>query len=235
MVLLIAAATVTLGDGRAPDSPIRSVELEAYRIDQTEVSIADFEAWAVEGYSSGEHWSEAGGVWLAEHPDGASAELRRGDRALDHPVVAVTFWEAEAYCASKGGRLPTEAEWEHAACTHGSRFAWGDDEDVAAVWYAGDKYGHVDHIATAPVGEQDPALASSAGLLHTAGNVWEWTASTYHRDPSSTEDTPWRVVRGGSFANLPSYCSCTHREPRVPDDAMMTTGFRCAYAGDGSP
>ena len=229
MVLLIAAGTATLGDGRSPDSPVRSVELEAYRIDRAEVSIADFEAWAVEGYASREHWSAGGAAWLAEHPGGAGEELRRADRALDHPVVAVTWWEAEAYCASKGGRLPTEAEWEHAACAHGSRYAWGDSEEVEAVWYAGDKYGHVDRIGTAPVTEQEAALASPHGLLHTAGNVWEWTASSYHSDPASTAQTPWRVVRGGSFANLPSYCTCTHREPRVPADAMMTTGFRCAY------
>ncbi|HJN72873.1 MAG TPA: SUMF1/EgtB/PvdO family nonheme iron enzyme [Myxococcota bacterium] len=232
MVLLIAAGTATLGDGRAPDSPTREVELEAYRIDQTEVSIAAFEAWVEEGYATRAHWSDAGWEWAQAHPQGAGPELRAGDRSGEHPVVAVTFWEAEAFCAAGSGRLPTEAEWEHAACAHGSRYAWGDSVEAAAVWYAGDKYGHVASIATAPVSEQDPTLASPAGLLHTAGNVWEWTASSYHRDPSFEQQTPWRVVRGGSFANLPSYCTCTHREPRVPEDAMMTTGFRCAYAAD---
>ena len=116
----------------------------------------------------------------------------------------------------------------------------GDSEEVAATWYSGGKFGHIQAVHTDAVTDQDPTLSSPLGLLHTAGNVWEWTADHYHRegyappgvaatDPTGPNQGTWRVLRGGSFMNLPSYCTCTHREPATPDRVAFTTGFRCAY------
>lgn len=237
----IPAGSFRQGSGRAPDErPVREVTLAAYRIDATEVSVAEFEAFAdAGGYRDPAWWSPEGREWLAAHDGGAGPAARRSNRATDHPVVAVTWFEADAYCRWKGGALPTEAQWERASCDDdGGRYPWGDGEDFAAAWYKEGKYGQITSVHTVPAAQQDAALASPFGLLHAAGNVWEWTADAYDAryygdapatDPRNDDDRPWRTLRGGSYMNLASYCTCTHREPATPDDVRLTTGFRCAY------
>ena len=234
----IPAGEFTQGNGREPDAPVRQVTLSAYRIDRTEVSIQAYELWAAQGYRTRDPWSDAGWAWLQEHPTGAGAVRRAAGRSADHPVVAVTWFEADAYCRAQGGQLPTEAQWEHAACGDGGqRFPWGESEDVSPAWYAYGKHGVVQGVLTEPVGRQDATLHSPMGLLHAAGNVWEWTADGYDRDGTSGDatdpvgpaDSPWRVLKGGSFTSLPSVCSCSHREPALPDRVAYTTGFRCAW------
>jgi formylglycine-generating enzyme required for sulfatase activity len=219
----VPAGSFQQGGGRASDEqPVREVALSAYRIDTTEVSVGEFESFvAAGGFTKPELWSPEGKAWLAEHP-----------------VVAVTWFEADAYCRWKGGSLPTEAQWERAACKPGAHYAWGDEEDFDAAWFSDGKFGQIEHVATRAVTAEPAKLQSPFGLQHTAGNVWEWTADAYHAeyyaeapttDPVNTAARPWRTLRGGSYMNLPSYCTCTHREPAGPDEVRLTTGFRCAY------
>jgi formylglycine-generating enzyme required for sulfatase activity len=250
LVLILAAfaepvpvpgAVFRQGGGAAPDeTPQRDVTLSAYRIDRTEVSVSEFEAFVALGaWARAEWWSADGWAWAKIHPGGAGSTIRASGRTGDHPVVAVTWYEADAYCRSKGGSLPTEAQWEHAAChDSGSRYPWGDSEEFEASWYKEGKWGQVEGVKTEPAAVQDPTLASPFGLLHAAGNVWEWTTDTYDadaysggpaKDPVSTSKSRWHTLRGGSFMNLPSYCTCTHREPAGPAEVRLTAGFRCAY------
>jgi formylglycine-generating enzyme required for sulfatase activity len=229
-----------MGDGVSPDAPARQVELSPFRIDRTEVSVAQFERFVAEAWSERTVWSEAGWAWAQAHPSGAGEALRAAGRPDTHPVVSVTWFEADAYCRWRGGRLPTEAEWERAACGgQRQRYPWGDDPDQPFRTNDLAKYGMLDSVRTAPVADQEPALASPVGALHMAGNVWEWTADWYHRDgtrtdgardPTGPANGTWRVLRGGSYMNLPSYCTCTHREPAEPGRAALTTGFRCAWS-----
>jgi len=237
----IDAGSFQQGDAAQPDTaPVRQVTLGAYRIDRAEVSVGDFARFVAEGWSTEGHWTAAGWRWAQAHPATDRTDLRTAGRDADHPVVAVTWYEADAYCRWSGGSLPTEAQWERASCgADGARYAWGDADDVAAPWYSGGKFGRVSEVSTQTAAQADPALASPVGLVHTAGNVWEWTADWYHReayadnraptDPTGPSTGTWRVLRGGSFMNLPSYCTCTHREPALPDRIALTTGFRCAY------
>ncbi|MCK6503215.1 formylglycine-generating enzyme family protein [Myxococcota bacterium] len=237
----IPAGRFTMGADGHPDAPPRQVRLSAFEIDRTEVSIGQFEEFtAAGGYRKPELWSEAGRAWLAQHADGAGAELRSAGRGPDHPVVAVTWYEADAYCRWRGGALPTEAQWEYAACGEGGRpYPWGDDPHVAEEAMEGIRHEAKNDVATSPVQEFRPEAVGPFGLIHTAGNVWEWTATWYDArtytiegdatDPGGPPTGTWKTLRGGSYLNLLSYRTCQHREPARPDRVAFTTGFRCAW------
>ena len=219
----------TVGRSGLPDAAPRAVSLPAFWIDRTEVSVAAFAAFAREAWSRPEWWSAEGWAWAEAHPGGAGAALRAAGRGPAHPVVAVSWYEAEAFCRSRGGRLPREDEWEVAACgVDGRRFPWGDEEARPAVWYDDGKGGHVEAVETVAADQADARTAGPHGLVHSAGNVWEWTADAYHVD-GPAEAGPYRTLRGGSYMNLPSYATCAHREPARPARIALTTGFRCAY------
>lgn len=237
-MILVAAGLFEMGDDASPDaSPRHAVELGAYQIDRVEVNIDHFEAFvAGGGYAEPKWWSEAGRDWLRENPEGAGAKARASGRPGTHPVIAVSFWEAEAYCHAHGGDLPTEAQWERAACGNG-RYPWGEGDHVDAAWFTQGKGQHLVAVNTRAVDDALPSLLSPLGLAHMAGNVLEWTRDTYRAgydtgrasDPVATAPSPWRAARGGSFLDLPSYATCTHREPVNPSEPRLTLGFRCVY------
>ncbi len=220
----IPSGSFSRGSARAPDEqPIQSVQLSAFRIDRSEVSISAFEAFI-----------------QATNGDTSRRALRQSGRSDNHPVVAVTWSEADAYCRWRGGGLPTEAQWERAACgDNGGPYPWGTRGRRSAQWSERSDPNAVLKVETLPV-DSDPN-APAGGANHFAGNVWEWTADWYHRstyveevrpDPAGPGTGQWRVIRGGSFANLPSYCTCSHREPAQPEQVRLTTGFRCAYPAE---
>ena len=237
--------TFTMGSGETPDeTPARLVTLSPYAIELTEVSIQSFEVFVEKGWDKDSNWTTEGLEWRAQNPDGAGSIHRRAGRGDEHPVVAVSWYEADAYCRWTGGRLPTEAEWEQAACRgqQPGRFAWGNDEMVEAPWYSAGKYGHLQSVLTKATKDAPDTQRTLDGLYHTTGNVWEWTADWYHAESYKSDSTTnpkgpttgtWKTLRGGSFMNLPSYCTCTHREPARPTRVAYTTGFRCAYSTSG--
>jgi formylglycine-generating enzyme required for sulfatase activity len=201
------------------------------------VSLAAFEAFASgEGWRTDRCWSPEGLSWRAAHPVGSGATARASGRAPDHPVVAVTFWEAEAYCACAGGALPTEAQWERAACGADPRPPPPAEGSGVAWWYEEGKYGNLPGVFTHGTHAESPP--NIFGLFDIFGNVWEWTRDRYRADaygrlpatdPVDTAASTWTTVRGGSFMNLPSYAGCSHREPVRRDEPRLTVGFRCVY------
>jgi formylglycine-generating enzyme required for sulfatase activity len=166
----------------------------------------------------------------------AAASSRQMPRQPDwyadntHPVVNVTWDEADAFCAWAGGRLPTEPEWEHAARggLDGRLFPWGDA-------FNGEGNGRHNLPAerwefTAPVGTLP---ANPFGLHDMAGNVWEWTASPYRSthdtEPSAGVDR--RTIKGGSWDNIPRRLRVSEREA-LPREGRhnLYVGFRCVRA-----
>jgi formylglycine-generating enzyme required for sulfatase activity len=166
-----------------------------------------------------------------------------------HPVTGVTWHGAAAYCAWRGARLPTEAEWERAAAWDAEaaaalRYPWGDVFDGQAVNFC-------DVSCAAPqsntafddgFSETAPVMSfasgqSLSGIYEMAGNVWEWVADWY--DPAyyaqSSPDNPGgppegeeKVVRGGSWYDTGNFTAAAIRFPSSPDNADRTIGFRCA-------
>jgi hypothetical protein len=142
--------------------------------------------------------------------------------APDHPVVNVTWDEAQAFCAATGARLPTEEEFQHASALEppaNGPPAWGDQE-TRAVNLLGlrgdDRFEH-----SAPVGSFGP---NRFGLYDMVGNVWEWTSSVHNR---STPAYELRVVAGGSW-DTPAR-SFPRRAPLSRQGRHnLYVGFRCA-------
>ena len=198
------------------EEPRHNVYLDAFWIDKTEVTNAQFATFLKDQGNQ----SEGGETWLDTDDDdvqigqnGSQWQPQSGYE--DHPVIEVTWYGAQAYCAWAGRRLPTEAEWEKAARgENGLTYPWGNtfdgdyvnfcDSDCKFDW-ANPNYddGYAD---TAPVGTY-PTGASSYGALDMAGNVWEWVADWYDVYPggdSSASDyfgQERRVLRGGSWVN----------------------------------
>lgn len=155
----------------------------------------------------------------------------------DHPVVAVTHGEAEAYARWAGGFLPSEAQWECAAKAGTSGdFPWGNDA-VTPLRANIDGLGRT----TMPV-RAFIAGRNALGLWDMCGNVWEWCADIYDEafykslapgalDPTRRGTTGDRVLRGGGFQSFASQGRCAFRGSAPPDARRDEIGFRVAYRG----
>lgn len=165
----------------------------------------------------------------------------------DHPVVQVSWNDARAYCKWAGGRLPSEAEWEHAA--RGGLgdvpFPWGDtepndtDHTPCNIWqghFPQTNTGRDGHITTAPARAYAP---NGYGLYNLVGNVWEWTSDAYtikslKKDVRArlAQMKGYKLSKGGSFLCHASYCyryRIAARSGSSADSATTHQGFRVLW------
>ena len=224
------------------------VEIAPFRIARAAVTNSEFAAFVeAGGYRDQRPWSPEGWRWRAacgaqkplywERTDGGWAHRRYDSlRPLppDHPVIHVCWYEAEAFCAFAGRRLPTEAEWELAASTpEKRRFPWGDEEWREAFANLDGRAGGTVPVAAHPQGD------SAYGCRQMIGNVWEWTATSFEPypgfeiDPYKEYSEPWfgthKVLRGGCWATRARLLRNTYRNFYTPDRRDIFAGFRtCA-------
>ena len=251
-LLYVPAGEFTMGseDGGDDEKPIRTVDLDAFWIDQTEVTNAMFADFVNEtGHTTdaekaGKSWVYQDGDWNQVegadwmHPFGPSSGI---SDVMSHPVIHVSWNDAQAYCSWADRRLPTEAEWEKAARgADGNVYPWGDtfdgerlnfcDSNCSFSW--ADENVDDGYEFTAPVGTY-PNGASPYGALDMAGNVWEWAADWYDAYPGNTTDNSsygetYRVLRGGSWSSSYYLVRSAVRFRYYPTYAISYLGFRCA-------
>ena len=252
------------------ESPPRRKKVKAFRMSSATITNADFSAFVADtGYvTEAEHigWSFVFFSDVPEHHgatqgvvgtewwrlvDHATWRAPHGPQtappAPDHPVVQVSWNDAKAYARWCGGRLPTEAEWEHAARggLDDVRFPWGDTEPddhnhtPCNIWqgtFPNQNTGQDGFTHTAPARSFEP---NGYGLYNMVGNVWEWTSEPYRvrslkkaatRKSQSMKDH--KLLKGGSYLCHRSYCyryRIAARNANTPDSATPHQGFRVVW------
>ena len=234
------------------------VRVRPFSIAKAPVSHAEFAAFVdAGGYRRRELWSEAGWDWRMEagatHPvywipgQGHGFQVRRFDLIeplpLNEPVIHVNWFEANAWCAWAGRRLPTEVEWEAAALgePEGDSLAptkrtypWGEaPPDPRRANLDGWSLSCID-VGALPAGD------SAFGCRQMLGNVWEWTADTFrpfpgflpdaYRDYSEAGFHQTKVLRGGAWATRSRMLTGRYRNFFNPDRRDVMAGFRTVEA-----
>jgi serine/threonine-protein kinase len=145
----------------------------------------------------------------------------------DLPMTNVSWQEAQNYCTSVGGRLPTEAEWEFAAKgTDDRRYPWGNN---FAAGLTNSVESGLEHLQSAGAHRD---AASPFGVLGMSGNIWQWTADDYRpypgREPAFQIPADAKVIRGGSYKSDEKHVTTTTRNLDHASTRSPVIGFRCA-------
>jgi formylglycine-generating enzyme required for sulfatase activity len=222
------------------ESPQHTVALPAFALARVPVTNALYARYVAAAGAA------APLAWRGAQPDAAIAE---------HPVVDINWEEAQQFCVWLSSavtepialasdparhverphfRLPSEAEWEHAARgTDGRSFPWGDEFDAACA-----NTREAAQASTTPVGSFSQG-ASPYGLLDMAGNVWELTSSldllypyTTNGERERLDASGRRIARGGCYANPQGFARCACRFRFGPTVRTQFLGFRLALSLD---
>ncbi|HKR50778.1 MAG TPA: ergothioneine biosynthesis protein EgtB [Pseudonocardiaceae bacterium] len=261
--VIVPAGEFTMGTSTEPwaldnERPAHRACTGAYWLDTTPVTNGDYQRFLTDGgYHDPRWWSKRGWAhrcdaglvapqfWYLD--SGSWWRIRFGiiePVPLDEPVVHVSFFEAQAYAAWAGKRLPTEVEWEKAArfdpaTGRSRRFPWGDEDPTSEHANLGQR-----HLQPALAGSY-PAGASPLGVHQLIGDVWEWTSSGFTGYPGFVPfpyreysevflGGDYRMLRGGSFGTDAAACRGTFRNWDHPVRRQIFAGFRCARDADSA-
>ena len=210
-------------EGDDDEHPRHGVYLDAYFIDQYEVTVGQYKKFlTATSRRKPRYWDQ---VSLSDH--------------AKKPVVGVSWHDAAAYCQWTGRRLPTEAEWEKAARgTEKRTYPWGDSDPTSNRGNFGQDWD--DSVIYAeklqPTGSYEQGK-SPYGMYDMAGNVWEWVADWYAKDyykkspkknPTGPSSGTSKVLRGGSWDDNPATLRSAGRIRISPSFRNAVFGFRCA-------
>ncbi len=234
-------------DGESDERPVHDVQLNAFCIDLSEVTVAQYDTCAKDGAcplaGKAVEWS---GIQAHDHAvwDGFCNE-GKVDRAT-HPINCITSDQARAFCKHQDKRLPSEDEWEYAARgTEGRTYPWGNDRpsatflnacgtecaaqakllniELTALYPSDDAF-----VGTAPV-RSFSAGRSPQGVFDLGGNVSEWTSSAFCPYPGSNCNTDLRSTRGSSWqTDEMRDARSASRKKTSPAARTADLGFRCA-------
>ncbi len=226
----------------------KTVFVDGFYLDRYAVTNAHFAQFVADGgYEQPQWWHADGWAARSQFVDQAGLPSPRfwqngkyPPGKDHHPVVGVSYFEASAFAAWAGKRLPDDSEWVKAACwpvllSAGSAklrsFPWGDafDVDRANLWHSGQE-------TTVEV-YRYPAGKNAGGAFQLSGNVWEWTTGRYgqwHENCQIDDDNGYLVsLRGGSFRTyLDQHASNQFQSGDYPLSRRDNLGFRCALSAE---
>ncbi|HIE51703.1 MAG TPA: formylglycine-generating enzyme family protein [Armatimonadetes bacterium] len=243
VMVLIPAGEFIMGcpDGEPDERPPHKVWVDAFYLDEHEVTNAQFLRFVGEtNYKTEAERKGQAYIWdygwkLVQganwrHPEGPDSSI---EGRMDHPVVHLSWADAQAYARHYGKQLPTEAQWEYAARGgRGWRYAYGNEYDPTKA--------NVNTEGTRPVKSYPP---NPFGLYDMTGNVWEWCRDWYapdyyqhspQRNPPGPKEGKWHVCRGGSWASNAVSSRTTSRNVDEPQFGNFSVvGFRCCLPAEG--
>jgi len=215
-MVYIPDATFTMGEN---EKLIDDITLNAFWIDQTEVTNEQYELCVVDG--------------ICRQPTHFDSDYSEDQ----HPVVGINWYDASAYCVWANGRLPTETEWEYAARgPENNTYPWGNDSPTCDLL----NYDNTCVGKTTIVGSYSPDGDSWIGIADMAGNVWEWVdGQPDYRDddPTKLSDEELealrgggelKVLRGGGYTNDKDAVQSTCDAYFPSTSRFSAIGFRCA-------
>ena len=213
--------------GYANEKPSHTVFLEGFYIYKYEVTVAQYKAFLQEPASKGQEPDEPYDSYMPQ-------DYFTNPTYSNHPVVNVSWENAEAYCRWAGNRMLSEAEWEKAARgTDGRTYPWGSAWDENNCSWDDESFGfRADGYSfTAPVGSYHSGV-SPYGVYDMSGNAWEWVSDWYQPYAGNDTQDPdygntYRVIRGGSWLRYPLGLTTTARDTCAPNLRYNSIGFRC--------
>lgn len=241
-MIYVPGGTFDIGDDSSEqndEKPARMITLDSFYIDETEVTNGAYAQCVDAG--------------ACPRPDRAGATYYQtyfGDPNFDdYPVINVSWYDADAFCAWRGARLPSEAEWEYAASFDPLervkfKYPWGDTFDGNRLNFCDVNCQRDDRgfewddgfRDTAPVAGY-PDGRSPKGIYDMLGNVMEWVGDWYdfrayrtitETNPRGPVDGEFKVIRGGSWYTPPGQIGNVMRDNLDPTVSQSTLGFRCA-------
>jgi len=234
-MVLVPAGEFTMGshegEGESNEHPLHTVDLDAYYIDQYEVTENSYSRFLLQRKQT--------------HPDYWSGGAGRN---AQKPIVGINWDDAQAYCEWAGKRLPTEAEWEKAARGTDKRtYPWGESKPNSSTANFGEdpvlKFGRIYPEPAKVYSEKLHAVGSYEqgkspyGAYDMAGNVGEWVADwlglDYYgqspkKNPKGPSDGTYKILRGGSWSDTPADLRSAYRLWSTPTGRYAYVGVRCA-------
>jgi len=217
--------------GEADEQPVHKVKISGFYIGKYEVSNREFAEFLNVKGNQFEHnvlWINIDGHWrdlkCRIYEKDSSFFVEKGYE--DYPVNFVSWDAANAYCKWKGGRLPTEAEWEYIA----KKFSHSPDSLEYYHWHAANSENKIHKIGA--------GTANLLGIYNLQGNLWEWCADWYdnhyyekspRKNPLNMVPNDYKVIRGGSWANNKKMLNPSNRNAIKPNINKINVGFRIAY------
>ena len=216
---------------KADEKPAHTVFVDSFYIDRHEVTNSQYQKFILAtGHPApfvDKPWAEPYNWKGTAYPEGKA----------NHPVVLISWDDAQAYARWAGKRLPTEAEWEKAVRGNlvSKKYPFGDRLEMN---HANFDKGFLRENALQPVESYQP---SGNGLYDMAGNAWEWCQDWYDakyykssppKNPAGPDGGVYRVLRGGSWVNDKEFLRCAQRGKNVPDGKSHIIGFRCALSAE---
>jgi sulfatase modifying factor 1 len=227
-------------NGEVDEKPVRKIKIESFYIGKYEVSNSEF----VEFLNVNGNQVEGNTQWI--NLDGKWNNLKcriyeKNNRFFVEegyeyfPVNFVSWYGAKAYCLWKGGRLPTEAEWEYVA--KGGKYS--KKQIIKEFEKNISKYSWYFYNSDNQMHKRGQKASNTLGLFDIYGNLWEWCSDFYNanyyttkinKNPQGPISGDYKVIRGGSWTNKEEMMRISNRNAINPNSNKINLGFRIAFS-----